>query len=61
MNRGQEDLAVAMWVERKHNSDGPAYIAEQIGRLVLDGDEQGVLRWKAIARQYQALMNGAVQ
>lgn len=34
---------------------GPAYIAEQIGRLALAGDEAGVATWKKIAVRYSEL------
>lgn len=58
MNRDQENLAIALWVERNHALNGPSFIAAQIGRLALSGDERGVARWKAIAGRYQDLMSG---
>src|SRR5690606_38885047 len=35
----QEIWAVALWVERHHGNRRPVYIAEQIGRLALHGDD----------------------
>jgi len=49
----------ALWVEKHHGARGPAFIAEQIGVLVLDEDEEGVATWKEIAAAYQALNAGA--
>lgn len=61
MDRNKEDLAIALWVEKKHGDNGAVYIAEQIGRLALEDDTAGVARWKKIAANYEALSKGAVQ
>ena len=47
--------AVALWVEKNHGDHGSAYIAEQIGRLALAGDEAGVTMWKKVAARYSEL------
>ena len=46
---------MALWVEKNHGDHGPAYIAEQIGRLALAGDEAGVTMWKKVAACYSEL------
>lgn len=61
VNRDQENLAIALWVERNYGPHGPAYIAAQIGRLALADDQRGVARWTAIAGHYQDLMSGGEQ
>jgi hypothetical protein len=38
MNPKHQLWAVALWVENQHSVDGPRFISEQMGRLVLDGD-----------------------
>ena len=47
--------AVALWVEKNHGDHGSAYIAAQIGRLALAGDEAGVTTWKKVAARYSEL------
>ena len=42
MNRDQELWGVALWVEKRHGADGPRFIAEQVGRLALAGEDRGV-------------------
>ena len=56
MTEEQEIWAVALWVEKHHGDRGSVYIAEQVGRLVLAGDEAGVAMWKKIAARYSELM-----
>lgn len=48
-------MNVALWVEKNHGDHGSAYIAEQIGRLALAGDEAGVTMWKKVAARYSEL------
>jgi hypothetical protein len=52
----QEIWAVALWVEKHHGSDGPRYIADQIGRRAIAGDDAGIKTWVAIARAFDQLM-----
>jgi len=54
-------MAEALWVERKHGSEGPVFIASRIGALALAGDTAGVERWKAIAAEFHRLQHGTVQ
>jgi hypothetical protein len=49
--------ACALWVEKRHGTTGPAYIAEQAGRLALAGDAAGFDTWKAIANRFDALVD----
>ena len=56
MTPEQHVWAVALWVEKHHGTHGPGYIAEQIGRLALAGDEAGVAMWKKIAARYNELL-----
>ena len=55
MTPEQQVWAVALWVEKHHGEDGPTYIAEQIGRLALAGDEAGVAMWRRVAARYSEL------
>ena len=52
LNRDQELWGVALWVEREHGDDGPAYIADQVTRLALIGDVAGGAIWRAVAERY---------
>jgi hypothetical protein len=61
MNRAQEIMAEALWVERNHGDPGPVFIAGRIGALALTGDIAGVERWKAIAAEFLRLQNGTEQ
>ena len=55
MTRDQELWAIALWVEKQHGTDGPRFIAEQVGRLVLAGEDDGVSMWRGVAERFQAL------
>lgn len=46
---------MALWVEKTHGADGPAFIAEQIGRLALNGEDDGILLWQDVARRFRQL------
>ena len=56
-----EVWAEALWVEQKKGDDGPRFMAEQITRLALEGDEAGIARWKRIATAYDELRAGRRQ
>lgn len=47
--------ACANQVLQIHGDQGPRYIAEQIGALVLAGDRDGIETWKAIAKRLAEL------
>jgi hypothetical protein len=55
MTRSKELWAVALWVEKHHGDEGPRYIAEQVGRPALEGDEAGVETWRSIAIRFDEL------
>ena len=55
LNRDQELWAVALWVEKNHGEEGPAYIAQQIQRLSNEGDEAGIATWKTVAERFDQL------
>ena len=55
LNRDQELWAVALWVEKHHGEEGPAYIAQQIQRLSNEGDEAGIATWKTVAERLEQL------
>lgn len=55
LNRDQERWAAALWVEKNHGDAGPVYIAKQVERLALVGDEPGVETWNAIADRFDQL------
>jgi len=46
---------VALWVDKHHGADGPRHIAEQIGRLALEGDGGGIALWKKVAARLSEL------
>lgn len=56
-----EVWAEALWVEQNKGADGPRFIAEQVNRLALDGDEAGIARWKRIASAFDDLRDGRRQ
>lgn len=55
LNRDHELWAVALWVEKNHGENGPAYLAKQVERLANEGDEAGVDTWKTIAQRFDQL------
>lgn len=61
MDWPHEIWAEALWVEQHKGDDGPRYIAEQVSRLALDNDLDGVARWKLIAAAYDRLRAGPMQ
>ena len=56
MEKQHEVWAEALWVEQNKGRDGPGFIAEQVTRLALLGDEAGVARWRQIAQAYDLLI-----
>jgi len=46
---------VALWVEKNHGKSGPTYIASQIERLAIEGDEAGVAMWRTVAKRFEQL------
>jgi hypothetical protein len=60
MKREHELWACALWVEKHHGEEGPAYIGEQVKRLALEGDDAGVETWLAIADRLDALIGASL-
>lgn len=59
LTREQEIWGMALWVETHHGSGGAAHIAEQIERLIMAGEPDGVALWRAVAQHYRALAGPA--
>ena len=53
MNREKELLGMALWVEKHHGADGPAFILEQIERLA--GDTDGQQLWRRVGERFKEL------
>jgi hypothetical protein len=47
---------VAPWVEKNLGKSWPAYIASQIERLALEGDDSGVAMWRTVAERRDQLL-----
>ena len=60
MTREQELWGVALWVEKQHGADGPRFIAEQVGRLALANEPEGVALWRGIASRFDQLQAGKI-
>ena len=48
MTREQEIWGVALWVEKNRGNGGPKFIAEQVGRLAAQGDDEGISLWRDV-------------
>ena len=55
LTRDQELWGIALWVEKNHGESGPRYVASQIERLALEGDEAGVAMWRTVAERFDQL------
>lgn len=55
LTRDQELWAMALHVEREHGDNGPQFIAEQIERNRLAGEQGGVDLWEAVRRRFAQL------
>lgn len=55
MTPDRERWAEALTVEEIHGDSAPAYIAERIGALAIEGDFDGVARWQQIATRLDQL------
>ena len=54
----KELWACAQMVLDQHGARTPAFVAERIGALALQGDRAGIETWKAIAVRIDRLMGG---
>ena len=59
MNRDEELWALALHIEGKHGAEGPRYIAEQVGKYALAGEQGAVDLWRAVAERFDSL--GTIQ
>jgi hypothetical protein len=55
LTRDQELWGIALWVEKNHGESGPKYVASQIERLALEGDEAGLAMWRTVAERTDQL------
>lgn len=58
MTPERELWACALLVEKEQGDQAAVWIAERIGSLDLEGDAEGVARWKAIAEKLSLLVTG---
>lgn len=61
MTSEEERWAEAIAVHRMYNNRAAEHVAERIGALAVLGDQDGIDRWIAIARQVDQLLAGALQ
>ena len=61
MDWRHEVWAEALWVEQNKGERAPEFIAQQVARLALQNDLDGVARWKRIASAYDELRAGQPQ
>lgn len=58
MTAEKELWACALAVEKEHGEQAAVWIAERIGALAIEGDIEGIARWKAIAEKLSLLWTG---
>lgn len=46
---------MALWVERHHGDDGPAFIRETIARLQQEGEVGGMELWREVSERFEQL------
>lgn len=56
MTMEEERLAEALAIEKLYGPRAPVFVAERIGALALDGDVDGIDRWKAIAQRLEGII-----
>ncbi|NYH96284.1 DUF6961 family protein [Novosphingobium marinum] len=57
----QELWAVALWVEKHHGDEGDFYIAQQMDRLLEEGDFDGIAMWRQVGERFEALSKRATR
>lgn len=55
MTLKRERWIEALTIERIHGDDAPKWVAERIGALVLEGDMDGIARFKEVAARLDQL------
>ena len=58
LTRDKELWAIALWIEKQHGDDGWFYIAQQMDRLLEDGEPEGLALWLEIRERFEALAKG---
>jgi hypothetical protein len=48
--------AAANMVVARHGDTAPIFVAERLGQCALDGDDEGIRVWKAIAARLSDIM-----
>ena len=58
LTRDKELWSIALWIEKEHGDEGGLYIAQQMDRLLKDGEPQGLALWLEIRERFEALSAG---
>ena|GEM_PF-3441880 len=48
-------MILSIILDKHHGNQGPAFIAEQIGRLALEGYKAGMVMWKKVVARFNEL------
>lgn len=60
ITRDHEIWAMALWVEKHHDSDGHDFIAGRIASLDADGEQRGAALWREVQTRYSQLRTGLI-
>jgi hypothetical protein len=58
LTREKEIWAIALCVEKHHGNDGDLYVAQQMDRLVAEGELDGMAMWRQLAERFRRLKTG---
>lgn len=58
--RDHEIWAMALWVEKHHDSDGHYFITERIASLEAEGELGGAALWREVQARYSQLKTGLI-
>jgi hypothetical protein len=61
VSEDEENLAIALEIQRVHGEHGPRFIAAQLGAIALRDDAAGIARWQRIAACFDELLRDARQ
>ena len=53
LSRDKELWAIALWIEENHGDDGWFYIAQQMDRLLEDGEPEGLGLWRGVIEGFE--------
>ena len=59
LTRDKELWAIALWIEKEHGDEGDLYIAQQMDRLLEQGEPEGLALWLEIRERFEALATDA--